>query len=80
MNCSDIGNMVLKLKIFPTLASAKPKLKRNRPLLPGVRVQSLGGGEYGGERKKALSKISTKCLNLLERDTRFERATFSLGS
>ena len=38
------------------------------------------GGEYGGEAKKALNRKSAKCLNLLERDTRFERATFSLGS
>ena len=37
-------------------------------------------GEYGGEIKKALTENNDKCLNLLERDTRFERATFSLGS
>jgi hypothetical protein len=33
-----------------------------------------------GEKKKALTDKIDKCLKLLERDTRFERATFSLGS
>ena len=56
MNCSNIGNMVWKLKIFPTLASAKPKLTRNRPLLPGVRVPLWVVGNTVGKEKRHLVK------------------------
>jgi hypothetical protein len=39
---------------------------------------SVGTNE--GANKKTPTEKTDKCLNLLERDTRFELATFSLGS